>query len=134
MAKKNDDPYYWGTGRRKTAIARVRIKDGSGKIVVNEKELKDYFPTEREFRRVLEPVNAVELNKSIDIFCKAHGGGTASQASAISLGIARALVKRNPEHEHLLREGKFLTRDSRQVERKKYGRAGARKRFQSSKR
>ena len=134
MGKKKDDPYIWGTGRRKTAVARVRIKDGNGKFMVNDRQLKEYFRTERELRRAGEPLKVLELDNTIDIFVTTHGGGYAAQADAISLGIARALVKRNPDHEHILRESKYLTRDARKKERKKYGRAGARKSFQFSKR
>jgi small subunit ribosomal protein S9 len=134
MAKKIENPYIWGTGRRKTAIARVRMKQGEGRVVVNQRELEKYFTTLQERQRVLAPLVAVGAEKSFDIAVRAGGGGISSQAGAISLGIARALLKTNPEHEHVLREAKFLTRDARQKERKKYGRKGARKRFQFSKR
>lgn len=128
------DPYIWGTGRRKTAVARVRLLDGNGKIVINKRDLEAYFTTPAERLRVRSPLEAVNALKSVDVLVKTHGGGIASQAGAVCLGIARALLKRNPEHEHVLRESKFLTRDSRIKERKKYGRKGARKSFQFSKR
>jgi small subunit ribosomal protein S9 len=135
MAKKSEqDPYTWGTGRRKTAIARVRLQSGSGKIVVNRLDLKKYFTTTKERAVVVAPLKAVEAEKSYDVVINANGGGYSAQAGAISLGIARALLKGNPDHEQVLRDGKFLTRDSRQKERKKYGLRGARRSFQFSKR
>lgn len=134
MAKNTDDTWVQGTGRRKTAIARVRMRAGTGKIVVNKKGLEDYFPTSREYGVVRSPLKAVELESSVDVVVTTAGGGYAAQAGAISLGLARALVRRNPEHEPVLRDGKFLTRDARQKERKKYGKAAARKSFQFSKR
>lgn len=134
MATKKDDPYIWGTGRRKTAVARVRIRDGSGRIVVNKRDVDEYFTTPSERIRVRAPLAAVDRLRAVDVFVSTHGGGPVSQAGAIALGIARALVKRSDEYEDTLREGKFLTRDSRVKERKKYGRAAARRSFQFSKR
>lgn len=134
MAKKKDDSYVWGTGRRKTAIARVRIKPGNGKIVVNKRDLEEYFTTPKERRAVMAPLKAVEAETSFDVFVSASGGGFCAQAGAISLGLARALVKSNPEHELVLRDAKYMTRDARQKERKKYGLRGARRSFQFSKR
>jgi small subunit ribosomal protein S9 len=135
MTKAKEDPYIWGTGRRKTSIARVRLKaGGTGKIQVNRREFKDYFPTVREENRVLAPLKAAGVDTSFDVFVTAHGGGFASQSGAIAMGIARALLKSNPDHEKVLRDARFLTRDSRQKERKKYGRRGARRGFQFSKR
>jgi len=135
MAKAKEDPYIWGTGRRKTSVARVRLKSGgTGKIVVNRREMGKYFTTFREEERVLAPLRAVGVDKTYDLFVNTHGGGLAGQSGAIALGIARALVKANPEHERLLRDARFLTRDARQKERKKYGRRGARRGFQFSKR
>ncbi len=133
MAKKQDE-YTWGTGRRKTSIARVRLKPGSGKITVNKKALDEYFGTINQQLEVVAPLKAVESESIFDVFINASGGGCSSQAGAISLGIARALVKTNAEHETALREGKFLTRDAREVERKKPGQKGARRSFQFSKR
>ena len=134
MAKVKEDPYTWATGRRKTAVARVRVKAGSGKVLVNDRDLDEYFKTVSDRRRVIAPLAAVGAEKSFDIFVRAHGGGTEGQSGAISMGIARILLKTNPDHEKVLREGKFLTRDSRGKERKKYGRRGARRSFQFSKR
>ncbi len=135
MAKAKTDPYIWGTGRRKTAIARVRLKaGGTGNIYVNKRRLKDYFGDERDRQVVRAPLLATRETKSYDVFVNARGGGMSGQAGAISLGLARALLAANEAHEEVLREGKFLTRDSRQKERKKYGLAGARRSFQFSKR
>ncbi|MGH7751925.1 MAG: 30S ribosomal protein S9 [Gemmatimonadales bacterium] len=126
--------YTFGTGRRKTAVARVRLKEGTGRILVNRRELADYFRLAQEQERVLSPLRAVNAEKAYDIHVNAEGGGISSQSGAITLGISRALRKVNPDYEPILREKKFLTRDSRQKERKKYGRRGARRGFQFSKR
>ncbi len=135
MAKAKNDPYVWGTGRRKTSVARVRLKaGGSGKVTVNTKPLADYFGTERERRLVIAPLEAVGETKNYDVLVNAHGGGYAGQAGAIAMGLARALLTAKSEHEQVLRDGKFLTRDAREKERKKYGRRGARRGFQFSKR
>ena len=134
MAKKKEVNYIWGTGRRKTAVARVRLLEGSGSIQVNKKAVNDFFGTEKERQRVRAVLKAVGGEKSFDVLARVDGGGYSAQADAISLGIARALLIQNPENEPILREGKFLTRDSREVERKKPGQKGARKSFQFSKR
>ena len=134
MAKKKEVNYIWGTGRRKTAVARVRLLEGSGSIQVNKKDVNDFFDTEKERQRVRAVLKAVGGEKSFDVLARVDGGGYSAQADAISLGIARALLIQNPENEPILREGKFLTRDSREVERKKPGQKGARKSFQFSKR
>jgi len=134
MAKAKEEPWIVATGRRKTAVARVRMKPGAGGMRINKRELDKYFPTVSERNRVVAPLLAVSADKSFDIEVSVHGGGWTGQSGAISMGIARALLKSNPEHEHALREGKFLTRDARQKERKKYGRRGARRSFQFSKR
>ncbi len=134
MAKKKEVNYIWGTGRRKTAVARVRLFEGSGSIQVNKKDVDEFFGTEKERQRVRAVLKAVDGEKSFDVLARVDGGGYSAQADAISLGIARALLIQNPESEPVLREGKFLTRDSREVERKKPGQKGARKSFQFSKR
>ena len=127
--------YTFGTGRRKTSVARVRVKEGgTGRILVNRREMDVYFPLPQEKAKVLAPLRALNCEKIFDIFIRAEGGGLTSQSGAICLGIARALHKLNPEYEPVLRENRFLTRDSRQKERKKYGRRGARRGFQFSKR
>tara|TARA_Y100000588_G_C13974126_1_gene804298 strand:+ start:174 stop:578 length:405 start_codon:yes stop_codon:yes gene_type:complete len=134
MAKKNEVNYIWGTGRRKTSVARVRLLEGNGSIQVNKKDVNEFFGTEKERQRVRAVLKAVDGEKSFDVRAQVNGGGYSAQADAISLGIARALLIQNPENEPVLREGKFLTRDSREVERKKPGQKGARKSFQFSKR
>jgi small subunit ribosomal protein S9 len=134
MAKKKEVNFIWGTGRRKTSVARVRLFDGTGSIQVNKKDVDTFFGTEKERQRVRAALKAVGGEKSFDILVRVNGGGYSAQADAISLGVARALLIPNPENESILREGKFLTRDSREVERKKPGQKGARKSFQFSKR
>ena len=126
--------YHWGTGRRKTAVARVRIRPGSGKFVIHGREIKDYFYDPRYQADVVSPFKATKTIGKFDVFVNVHGGGQTGQAGAIVMGIARALCKADPTLEPALRDGKFLTRDSRKVERKKPGQPGARKRFQFSKR
>ena len=135
-AKKTADKggYYWGTGRRKSSVARVRIKPGEGKLLVNKKELKDYFTRQQDRNAVMAPLKTVEAEKSFDIFINVNGGGTTGQAGAALLGIARALKNYDENYIQALRDGGHLTRDSRMVERKKPGQKGARKRFQFSKR
>ncbi len=126
--------YWWGTGRRKSSVARVRIKPGDGKLVVNKKELKDYFVREQDRKAVLAPLVTVDAQKTFDVFINVKGGGTTGQAGASLLGIARALKKYDENYLQALRDGGHLTRDPRMVERKKPGQRGARRRFQFSKR
>ena len=135
-AKKQPDKggYWWGTGRRKSSVARVRIKPGGGKLLINKRELEDYFHQEQDRRAVLAPLATVEAEKSFDVFVNVRGGGTSGQAGATLLGIARALKNYDENHIQLLRDGGHLTRDSRMVERKKPGQRGARRKFQFSKR
>ena len=135
-SKKGPDKggYYWGTGRRKSSVARVRIKPGSGKLVVNKKKLGDYFAREQDRKAVLAPLKTVDVEKSFDVFVNVKGGGTTGQAGATLLGIARALKNYDENYIQPLRDGGHLTRDSRMVERKKPGQRGARKKFQFSKR
>lgn len=129
-----EEQYTWGTGRRKTSIARVRIKKGNGKILVNDNELDSYFPIDRARSLVRSPLKITKTLGEFDVLANVQGGGLTGQAGAISLGIARALSKSNPDLVDSLREGGFLTRDSRMKERKKYGKKGARKSFQWTKR
>ena len=129
-----NNPYIWGTGRRKTSTARVRIKAGTGKFVVNGKEVDAFFVTEDTRRAAMEPLVATESRDTYDIWVNVKGGGVTGQAGATSLGIARALCTENENLEAVLREHGLLTRDSRQVERKKYGRHKARRSTQFSKR
>ncbi|MBN1422016.1 MAG: 30S ribosomal protein S9 [Planctomycetes bacterium] len=125
---------YGGTGRRKSSVARVRMRPGTGKILVNRREIKDYFPSPRETMRVLAPLKATSSETRYDIVITVKGGGFTGQSGAIALGVARALMKANPETEPILRDAHFVTRDARGKERKKYGRRGARRGFQFSKR
>ncbi len=125
---------YRATGRRKRAVARVILRPGEGKVVVNRQAAEAYFPSEALRAEVQQPLVATELAGKFDILVNARGGGIHGQAGATRLGIARALVLFNPELRPRLRQGGFLTRDPRAKERKKYGQKGARKRFQFSKR
>lgn len=136
VRKKGPDRggFYWGTGRRKTSVARVRIRPGDGKLLINKKELDAYFNREQDRKAVLAPLKAADAEKSFDVFVNVRGGGTTGQRGATVLGIARALKNYDETFLHMLREGGFLTRDPRMVERKKPGQPGARKRFQFSKR
>jgi small subunit ribosomal protein S9 len=121
-------------GRRKTSVARVYVKSGNGHIIVNERELKDYFPSEILQTTVKQALTLVKLEGSYDVNVSVEGGGTKGQAEAIRLGISRALVTINNENRPALRKEGLMTRDSRMVERKKPGRRKARRKFQFSKR
>lgn len=121
-------------GRRKSSVARVYVADGSGKIMVNKRELTDYFPKATSRYVVEQPLNLVDVKDKYDININVRGGGTTGQAGAIRLGIARALAELNSGDRGALKQAGFLTRDSRKVERKKYGLAGARRSYQFSKR
>lgn len=121
-------------GRRKCAIARVYVREGSGKIIVNKRDLTTYFPSGIHQYVVKQPLNTLEVAEKYDIKANLCGGGYTGQSQALRLAIARALVKINPEDKPALRHEGFMTRDSRAVERKKAGRPKARKRFQFSKR
>ncbi|MBI4586734.1 MAG: 30S ribosomal protein S9 [Planctomycetes bacterium] len=132
--KTSQAEMFLGTGRRKNAVARVRVKPGTGQITINKKSLEKYFPLITEWEMVRAPLVSVNCEKSVDVSASVCGGGITGQAGAVSLGIARALIKFNGDNEAALREKKFMTRDSRQKERKKYGQRGARRRFQFSKR
>ena len=125
---------FLGTGRRKTSIASVRIRPGSGKITVNDREFENYLPLTVQRERVLAPLDTCGVAGKYDILMRVKGGGIQGQVDAMRLGIARALNLENDERQHDLRVNGYLTRDPRKKERKKYGLAGARKRFQFSKR
>ncbi|MBL8747683.1 MAG: 30S ribosomal protein S9 [Planctomycetes bacterium] len=129
-----NNPYTWGTGRRKTSTARVRIKAGTGKFVVNGREFDQFFVTDDTRRSALQPLVVTETRNNYDIWANVGGGGVTGQAGAVSLGVARALRRENENFDKLLREHGLLTRDSREVERKKYGRHKARRSTQFSKR
>lgn len=128
------NPWTWGLGRRKSAVARVRIKPGAGLFVVNGKPLEDYFSTHQARNSAQSALSVLENPKTYDVFCNVGGGGITGQSGAVSLGLARALKTINPATFEALREEGLLTRDSRAVERKKPGRRGARRGFQFSKR
>ncbi|MFQ5806415.1 MAG: 30S ribosomal protein S9 [Phycisphaerae bacterium] len=125
---------FWGTGRRKSAVARVRLIPGEGKILINKRAVDDYFSEPQERLAVRESLIATHTDSFFDVFVNVRGGGHSGQAGAIRLGVARALVKANNRYEPLLRDKGYLTRDARVVERKKYGQRKARRRFQFSKR
>jgi len=125
---------YLGTGRRKTSVARVFLRPGSGKITVNGRPFENYFPTQGTQIPARQPLVLTEQGDRFDVLVLANGGGVAGQSGAIRLGLSRALIAFNPELRSALKKAGFLTRDARQHERKKYGQKGARKRFQFSKR
>src|SRR5579871_1876242 len=129
-----DQVQYYGTGRRKSAIARVFLRPGTGEWKVNDKKFDEYFVTEQQRGSAKRTLALVELAASFDVVTTVKGGGVAAQADAVKMGIARALVEFNPELRKQLKSEGLLTRDARQKERKKYGQKGARKRFQFSKR
>ena len=121
-------------GRRKTSVARVYLRNGNGKVTVCKEEFENIFPTDFVRQDILKPLAVTETIGKYDVYANVNGGGTSSQAEAIRLGIARALVDLNPEFRSALKSEGLLRRDPRMVERKKYGRPKARKRFQFSKR
>lgn len=125
---------YYGTGRRKSSVARVYLRPGKGEIKVNNKTLEDYFGRETYSQIVKLPLELVEKTEDLDIVAYVRGGGTTGQAGALKHGISRALLELDAELRPALKKAGFLTRDSRVVERKKYGRRGARAGFQFSKR
>ncbi|MCH8824491.1 MAG: 30S ribosomal protein S9 [Planctomycetes bacterium] len=129
-----DGHWWWGTGRRKTAVARVRIRPGTGKFIVNKKPYDEYFNEERDRNDMMNVLQKTSTEGGVDIYVNVHGGGYMGQAGAIVLGIARALRKYDETLEPILRSNAFLSRDPRKVERKKYGQRGARRKFQFSKR
>jgi small subunit ribosomal protein S9 len=126
--------YIWGVGRRKSAVARVRIAAGSGKIEINGRGLNEYFTSERDRKAIFGPLEVSNTGGKMDVLVNTDGGGPSGQCGAILMGLGRALVKYDASFEVPLRQAGFLTRDSRMKERKKYGQRGARRRFQFSKR
>ena len=126
--------YIWGTGRRKSSVARVRLSRGAGAMTVNKRPFDKYFLTEADRQSALAPLNATKAAGRYDILILAGGGGISGQAGAVKLGIARALKKIEPALESVLRAAGLLTRDPRMKERKKYGLRGARRGVQYSKR
>jgi small subunit ribosomal protein S9 len=129
-----DKTTYSATGRRKESTARVEMTDGKGQYTVNGKKLADYLTRDTLVNHALRPLEATELLGKVNLRCKTVGGGLSGQAGALRLAVARALMEMNPELHSTLKKGGFLTRDAREVERKKYGQPKARKRFQYSKR
>jgi small subunit ribosomal protein S9 len=125
---------FLGTGRRKTSTARIRLTEGSGKLIVNGRDFDSYFSHENFSKQAYAPLLTVELREKIDVTANVAGGGVAGQAGAVAHGIARALQKLNPELRAALKKAGHITRDPREKERKKPGQPGARKRFQFSKR
>ena len=125
---------FYGTGRRKTAVARVYLRPGTGKITVNKSDFETYFPNRVLKMIIRQPLLITETAEKFDILINVSGGGMSGQAGAIRHGLSRALLEFNPELRPKLKSAGFLTRDAREVERKKYGQPGARKRFQYSKR
>jgi small subunit ribosomal protein S9 len=132
--KDNLTGEFLGTGRRKTSVARVRIKPGSGKIMVNGRQFEEYFPNVAERQAILQTLDHVGQREAVDVSATVSGGGTIGQAGAIRMGLARALCGLNADNFPPLRADGFLTRDSRMKERKKYGLRGARRGTQFSKR
>ena len=125
---------HYGTGRRKTSTARVRLSEGTGKLTVNGREFDSYFSHENFSKQAYAPLLTVDMREKIDVTVNVAGGGVAGQAGAVAHGIARALQKLNPELRAALKKAGHITRDPREKERKKPGQPGARKRFQFSKR
>jgi small subunit ribosomal protein S9 len=133
-AKPDAGGFIWGTGRRKAAIARVRVKPGEGKFLIKGREVSDFFSEPQHQAQALAPLKATGMEGKLDVFVNTTGGGITGQAGAVMLGLARALKGYDPSLEQALRDEGYLTRDARKVERKKYGQRGARRRFQFSKR
>ena len=132
--KKDTQHASYGTGRRKTATARVYLRPGTGKIQVNQRSFDDYFHSDIQKMVIRQPLVISELADKVDLVVRISGGGMTGQAGAVRHGISRALIEFSPEVRGKLKAAGFLTRDPREVERKKYGQPGARKRFQFSKR
>ncbi len=129
-----DQVQYYGTGRRKSSVARIFLRPGSGEFKVNGRSFEQYFVTEAQRIRAKQPLVVSETAATFNVLANVSGGGVDGQAGAVKMGIARALLQFNPELRGKLKAEGFLTRDSRGKERKKYGQKGARKRFQFSKR
>ena len=127
-------PYFYGTGRRKSSVARVRVYNGTGKITINDRDIEDYFGLETLKLIVRQPLALTDTMDKFDIVCRGAGGGVTGQAGAIRHGLARALLQYNEELRPALKKAGFLTRDPRMKERKKYGLKGARRAPQFSKR
>ena len=133
-APQGKQTFVWGVGRRKSAVARVRVAPGNGRIEVNGRSLNDYFTFERDRKAIFGPLEVTNTGGKMDVLVNATGGGPSGQTGAIIMGLGRALLKYDATLEAPLRDAGFMTRDSRMKERKKYGQRGARRRFQFSKR
>ena len=127
-------PYFYGTGRRKSSVARVRLYQGTGKVTINDRDIDDYFGLDTLKYIVRQPLTLTGTDEKFDIVCRVSGGGVTGQAGAIRHGVARALLGLNPEYRTALKAAGFLTRDPRMKERKKYGLKAARRAPQFSKR
>ncbi len=134
MPEPSSSNKFYATGKRKSAVARVWITPGSGQLTVNQRTLEQYFQRETSRMVLKQPLEMLEVADRYDIIASVTGGGLSAQAEAMRHGIARALASEDPERRRVLKRAGFLTRDAREKERKKYGRPGARKRFQFSKR
>ena len=128
------NPYFYGTGRRKKSVARVRVYPGTGKIIINDRDIDDYFGLETLKLVVRQPLNVTDTLGKFDVICRVNGGGVSGQAGAIRHGLSRALVQFDEALRPALKKAGFLTRDPRMKERKKYGLKGARRAPQFSKR
>ncbi len=128
------NPYFYGTGRRKKSVARVRVYPGTGKIIINDREIDDYFGLETLKLLVRQPLALTETSEKFDVICRVQGGGVTGQAGAIRHGLSRALLQYDEKLRPALKKAGFLTRDPRMKERKKYGLKGARRAPQFSKR
>lgn len=126
--------WWWGLGRRKTSVARVRIRPGDGKFIINKRVFTEYLTEERDRKDVMNVLQKTKTEGALDVYVNVRGGGYTGQTGAIVLGLGRALNRYDLSLEPILRDNGFLSRDPRKVERKKYGQPGARKRFQFSKR
>lgn len=129
-----DSIFCWGTGRRKNALARVRLRLGSGEMKINDRAVEEYFPRLTWQAQAMQSLKTAGMEGKVDVFVNASGGGLTGQAGAVKMGIARALIKLNPDLRPILKKDGLLTRDSRMVERKKFGQKGARGKRQYSKR
>jgi small subunit ribosomal protein S9 len=129
-----DTPVFAAVGRRKESVARVRVTPGEGKIFINKRDVEQYFPWETSRAQVRQPLELTEMTGKVDVHVNVKGGGLSGQAGAVRHGITRALMAYNPELRTPLKKAGFVTRDAREVERKKYGQPGARKKYQFSKR
>ncbi|MCH7799556.1 MAG: 30S ribosomal protein S9 [Planctomycetes bacterium] len=132
--KAPDGHWWWGLGRRKSAVARVRIRPGDGKFIINKRVHTEFLNAERDQKDVINVLQKTKTEGSLDVYVNVRGGGFTGQTGAIVLGLGRALFRYDESLEPILRSNGFLSRDPRKVERKKYGQPGARKRFQFSKR